>query len=552
MDDALDIRAFSRNPALMDAWQTIQQLEHTLSLCEKSREINPIHSREILSANTGLQRKFTQWQTQPPEGATQDMLLDFVKAACGELRYSFMTHQVLLNSVALQLIDGAHTHAHYTLLVMCRAEAFRLALLPELRRDAVFKTTARQFYHVREYALAINLDKPLLNYSVHDVLTALYAVYVHTGEGTYHSQLWTYTEFLLTRLRTLLVTSAGFDVFNVVACRKRDDNRIHGVYYIRSIEFLTLARILDYSITRWFNTPTLAGRVEENPHSDFITKDRLRRVRAWLRRYGSKYVDQSTQMTTVAGLMRAGEMDLYKEMLPGAVVSEPDVMAYYRRPQFLRSTEQALWPVNQVIEDNLTNDVNFESSDDGHHYTQRERPQFYSAALSIVTSQLRMATMHINPEDLIICDDEKLRTRAHFLDANRVKWPVLVVCCNRLQVWHKGVLYMYNSVLDSLCVWFGIVENELNNRIGNYSVDKMIDQVMYADETQRETLERHNPQLKRSLGVDLSHNVASIHRPVRFEDSTDIAKNVGAERRYANSAAAAAAAFAPDDIIEID
>ena len=301
------------------------------------------------------------------------------------------------------------------------------------------------------------------------------------------------------------------------SARERDQQRIQGVYYKRSHHFLRLARILDYALTRWFNAPHIAGRVRERVDRSILSKDRLRRVRQWLRRHASKYIDQDTQLCTVGGLMRAGEMDLYMDMHPGSVVSEPDVMAYYRRATFLTATEQALWPVSEIMDKAMASDLHFESSEDGHPFTQHETPQFASAALSIVKAQLRMASPHVNVDHVIMSSDDELRRYAGRLDTAITKWPVLVVCCNRMHVWWRGELHMFQSVLDSLVAFVWWLESECGNKIGGYSVQTMVDAAFHADETPEQTLMRHNPRLKRSLGVDTSGPAPSIARPVRFD-----------------------------------
>lgn len=521
----------------MDLSQRIADIKNILCACEHRREINPVQSKALVGHCSAVQKELTAMHARPPENMTRDAMLELAAEVGETLRECFVSHRTLLESVALELLDGRYTISHFILLAMCRAEALYLAAMDEERRARSFSRHARQFYDVRRLALAQDLDKPILAYSLHDVLKALYAVYAHTGEGEYRRQLFTYTELLLTRLRTLLVTSAPADVFDVVACRQRDEQRRHGVYYVRSHELLRTATLIDYWLTWWFNSPQLAGTVVETPPRSDITKDRLRRVRQWLRRFASHFIDQDTQMATVAGLMRAGEMDFYKDMLPGAVVSEPDVMAYYRRAQFLRSTEQALWPVHRVIQDSLVDDANFEASPTGHPYNQREHPQFCSAALSVVNSQLRMASNYVKPQDVIIPNETVLRERASFLDAERVTLPVLIMCCNRLQVWRRGSLLMYNSVLDSLCAWFVLVEQENKNMIGPYKVDRLIDQVFHFDENPRETLERHHPNLKRDFGLDSGlGDGPSIRRSIHFADEAPLPPTQGR----------------PGDVIEID
>lgn len=506
----------------MNLLERATDIETILRASSIHREVNALQTKLIVSHCLALQKELTAMHARPPEDMTRDQMLTLAGDLGTAIRESFVSHRALLETVAMELLDGRYTLSHFLELVMCRAEALYLAALTPERRERSFSRCAREFYDVRRLALARDLDKPILSYSLHDVLKALHSVYVHTGEGEYRGQLVVYTELLLTRLRTLLITSGNGDVFDVAACRVRDEQRRHGVYYVRSQELLRTATLIDYWLTWWFNSPQIAGTVIETPPRASINKDRLRCVRQWLRRFASQYIDQDTQMATVAGLMRAGEMDFYKDMLPGAVVSEPDVMAYYRRPKFLRSTEQALWPVCRVIQDSLVDDANFEASPTGHPYAQQEHPQFCNAALSVLTSQLRMASNYVQPRDVIIADETILRERASFLDPEYVTWPVLVVCCNRLQVWRRGSLLMYNSVLDSLCVWFVIVEQELNNVIGKYKIDRLIDQVFHFDETPREALERHHPELKRNFGIDNAIiDPPSIRRSILFAEDAE-------------------------------
>lgn len=514
----------------MDLLPIAEDIESILRSSSIHREVNALQTKKIVAHCLLLQKRLTAMHANPPEEMTRAEMLKFAGDLGSSIRESFVSHRALLESVAMELLDGRYTLSHLLELVICRSEALLLAALEPGRRERSFARHAREFYDVRRLALTRELDKPILSYSLHETLRALYSVYVHTGEGEYRSQLVSYTELLLTRMRTILITSATGEVFDVAACRERDSQRRHGVYFVRSQEFLRTATLIDYWLTWWFNSPQIAGTVVEAPPRAAITKDRLRCVRQWLLRFASQYIDQDTQMATVAGLMRAGEMEFYKDMVPGSVVSEPDVMAYYRRAKFLRATEQALWPVCRVIKDSLADEANFEASPSGHPYSQQEHPQFCSAALSVLTSQLRMASNYVQPRDIIIADETALRERASFLNPDQVPWPVLVVCCNRLQVWRNGSLYMYNSVLDSLCVWFATVEHELNNTIGKYKVDRLIDQVFHFDETPRSALERHHPELKRNFGMDSAHaDVPSIRRPIKFAE--DLPERPAARRR---------------------
>lgn len=447
----------------------------------------------------------TKSEKDEHEDAKRKQLHDNVSRLYDALYALFIAHYATLNMHPIRMPTMTCTLGELCMLMLATLDQMLWSVTDRVTCARLLSLCAEHFLVVRRVGLVVTTEDnvPIVKYSAKTLMQALYAIYMASPTLEYSAELERYTLLLFRRAAMLLsrpytaevhnVTALRAQVSSVAALRRADRQNGPSQLFRYSQQLLTDVSILVHSFGCMFDAAELLPRVD-SPSTAHIKHDDMRALRRWLRAQASQYMDRFVQNNYVSMSLRAGEWEFFRRETPGQEATDHEVMRRYRHADFLRCMERALLPPFQIIEQELIDDGQFDRAP----LSQPESVHLMLAVLIVVKQRLNAACGTLNADDYVVAANElndsvdRLRRATHE--------PVLIVCCNRLQLYYDGKLHMFNNMLHSVLTWMLLVNERCNAHLGSMDVSALIDECLFSTETPQARLRRRAVVLPRQNG----------------------------------------------------
>lgn len=456
-----------------------------------SREVmlmDPMHERRLLNnlqeIYTAMTTHFCSTSGTPRCNAVvgTPSVVTALDKIYNEMHAIFIEHYKLMYATSVMTTHiGLYSHTSLYMLSLAAVDTVRTLVATRQRTIALNSYTASHFAGVRRLALAVLPDTPIASYSMHDLMHALFALYQATTTMEYSADVERYFNMLLWRGRQMLMRPGTADVHNVMALRQRVTSTAGDEQFRYSPMYLRDITILHYALTDWFDRGTLIPcmdvMIAEN-----TSEEHLRCTVHWLRVSASRYVDRLMQDSFIRANMYAGEKEFFLADTPEQETTDHEIIRRHRTSEFLIMMVNGLLSPHDVIQRDLKNDVN-----------ARQGLQLTLAIASTLVAQITAANPSVQASNYVIMGSEwTVETAASLRRVPRIREPVLVMCCNRLQLCYKGYMHRYNNAVVAVLNWMLIVHKELNDRLAMLPIDALIDRCLYvfesgADRAKRKT-----------------------------------------------------------------
>ena len=380
---------------------------------------------------------------------------------------------------------GKLKYTHLLMLIVALCDHVRTVHASAERRTRLNCCCAGDFPFVRRKFLAYEATQPIATYSLSLVMNALYAVYAAIPNLQYNRELENYTHMLMWRARQFLVVSQSSDANDVSQLRVDEGNGV----FSWSTQLLYDLTILEKSLLGWFDAANLVERVDA-PSTAHITPQLVQSFRSFLRQSASLYGDSDLKVDVVACYARPGELEFFENASPG---DDPNVYAaiqMFRPGTYTAMMERAQLPLQKLLGDELSPDP----------AKQKQTFMLSLTVLYVFMKQLNKHVTAINVEHVIIRPGLFDTRKLHVLHEARAKnLPLIVWCCNTLQLWHNNKLYMYNDPIVTCVSWMQVVSMELNNKFNHITIVPLLDAAFYAFESSDDKVKRKTADARRRI-----------------------------------------------------
>jgi hypothetical protein len=385
---------------------------------------------------------------------------------------------------------GSLKYTHLQMLVVSVCDHLRTIHASAQRRARIAHCCAADFPFVRRNALAYDANAPIHTYSLCTTMNALFAVYAAVPHMQYNRELEQYTHTLMWRARQFLVIGHSVEMHDVTALRRAESAKV----YSWSPQLLYDLTILEKHLLGWFDSASLVDRVD-NPSTAHITPELVLSFRRFLRQTASNYGDGDLKVDYIALHLRPGELEFYENETPGDDANVYAAIGAFRPQTYTRLMVKAQDPVRKLLEEMLCLDPKEPSAE--LLSAQEQSSQLSLAVLSVFIKQLAKHASAIERDFMLIGPGMYNAQSVHQLHSASAKnWPMLVWCCNSLQVWHDKRLHMFNDPIASCITWLMIVYTENENKFNNISLSNMTDEAFYAFENKEQRLARKTKDAK--------------------------------------------------------
>jgi len=368
-----------------------------------------------------------------------------------------------------------------------------------VRSDSFSDARGGDFEVIRNSMLLFDAATPITMYSVHTTMNALYALYRGSPYQPYSGSYEEYTMRVLERAAELLLEPNTEQVWNVHALREPIEDKFtekqweeaSGRVYSGTTPdapvqlfrysplFLSKVCSLFFSFANHFDVAHLLPRQDDAYALYKPSAEKIWLVRQWLQRYAVTEVDTWVQDRFVSASLRCGEEELWQVTHRGQHSTPHSVIRDHREAEFRGVMEAALKPMRKIIDDDI-------GPDDAP--PKRQTLQLSLASLALVRLRISACAPTLKTGVYTVLGS-KLRTwQALLLEEKYV--PRLVLLFGHVQLWHNGLLYMYNNAVEAICAWMHIVESYCLRELDHMNVGELVDECMRPKESDSERLTR--------------------------------------------------------------
>jgi hypothetical protein len=458
---------------------------------EAMRDINAA-LRDRLFANLPVQNLIAVLASRACDAAAADPLDALYEQACARatqlhtdvlgvlMEYYHKLHEPLRLPLGVVRAREMLTHQLATVEELC----WMLKRRSECER--VHSLHASDFGAVRRARLVVAQRQPIGEYTLRTTMMALYRLYAGATEFAYDEEIERYAALVFRRLNQFLVRPFAGALFDVADLRVAVSGRSD--LYRASPMLLRDACTIEHALLDFFDVAHLLPR--EPPPAGMGTRlEDLRAARAWLRRYAEAFTSQWVRDNYIELSMRPGEWELFRHEFPSEEAVAHEVMRRFRVTEFRYLTEHALYSPRQVVEQELVADELFERQGAS---AQRESLHLTLTALGVFRARMTAANPSVEPMRYVVLHSE-LRQWQNTLETT-LDTPTLVLLCNRLQVWFRGRLFMYNCALAALAAWMRLVDEYCDKRVDRLNVSRVLDEFLRPGEDSAAAMARRRQE----------------------------------------------------------